>query len=113
MFDAIARACEQWPRAELPAEYFEPVHSDVPVLVLSGDLDPATPPAWGEQVAATLSRALHVVVPGVGHGTWNRGCVPRLMAEFVERGDLEGLDPSCTQRLHRPPFFVSFAGPPP
>ncbi len=113
MYDAVAAACADWPRATVPAGYGEPVQSDVPVLVFSGELDPATPPSWGEDVARHLARSKHVIVPGVGHGTWHRGCVPELMADFIDRASVDGIDPACTQHLHRPPFFVSYAGPPP
>jgi pimeloyl-ACP methyl ester carboxylesterase len=113
MLDSVVEACAQWPTGTVPDGYADPVSSDAPVLVLSGELDPATPPEWGERAAETLTNAEHVIVPGIAHGAWNRGCVPRLMAEFVAAGTAEGLDTSCTQRLHRPPFFVDFAGPPP
>lgn len=113
MLDAVVEACEDWPTGEIPDGYADPVASEVPVLVLSGELDPATPPGWGERAAETLSNAEHVIVPGIGHGAWNRACVPDVMADFVAAGTAQGVDTSCTQRLHRPPFFVSFAGPPP
>jgi pimeloyl-ACP methyl ester carboxylesterase len=113
-YEDVNKACGLWPRSEsLPEGYIEPVSSDLPVLVLSGELDPVTPPRWGERVAETLSSSLHVSVPGVGHGTWNRGCVPRMMADFIDAASVDGLDSSCVEDLHRPPFFVSFAGPPP
>jgi pimeloyl-ACP methyl ester carboxylesterase len=37
------RACQEWPRGEIPPSYYEPVRSGVPVLMLSGELDAATP----------------------------------------------------------------------
>ncbi|MBZ4418066.1 alpha/beta hydrolase [Myxococcus sp. RHSTA-1-4] len=104
--------CEGWPRATLPPGYREPVVSDVPTLLLSGELDPVTPPAWAEEAKRTLSRSLHVVVPGVGHNTVGADCARTLMGELLERGSVEGLSPSCGP-LSRPPFFTSFAGPVP
>ncbi len=105
--------CEGWPRGTLPQGYREPVKSDVPTLLLSGELDPVTPPAWAEEAKRTLSRGLHVVVPGVGHNTLGADCARSLMAEVLERGSVEGLTPSCGANLTRPPFFTSFAGPVP
>ena len=65
------RACEFWPKGRVPASYYEPVTSAVPALVLSGDLDPVTPPSWGETVATHLSEfAAH---HRAGHGAWHRG----------------------------------------
>jgi pimeloyl-ACP methyl ester carboxylesterase len=110
----MLKPCAFWPRGELPKDYREPVKSDVPVLLLSGELDPVTPPSWAEDAKRTLTHSLHVVLPGVGHGTSTVGCARSLMADFVARGSVEGLDPSkCGAGLKRPPFFTSFAGPVP
>jgi pimeloyl-ACP methyl ester carboxylesterase len=111
--DVIREACRVWPRGEVPDDHRDPVHVDVPVLVLSGELDPVTPPRWGEQVAGELGWARHVVVPSVGHGTWSHGCVPDLLADFLEAADPDALDTTCVERLRRPPFFLDHAGPPP
>jgi pimeloyl-ACP methyl ester carboxylesterase len=105
--------CDSWPAAQLPASYFEPVVSDVPTLLLSGNLDPVTPPSWGELVAAGLSRSRHVIVPGAGHGTTPIGCVPELITEFIEHRDAAALDTACVERLVRPAFFTSLQGPNP
>jgi hypothetical protein len=89
----------------LPDGYGDPVESDRPVLLLSGFLDPVTPPRWGAIVGQSLSNATEIVVPGVGHGTLFYGCVPDLMAEFIEQGSAEGLDISCVDSIKRPRFF--------
>lgn len=107
------RACALWPRGTLPEGYREPVKSDVPVLLLSGELDPVTPPQWAEDAKKTLSNSLHVVLPGVGHGTSSIGCARALMADFVTLGSVKGLESRCGESLSRPPFFTSFAGPVP
>ena len=103
-------ACSVWPAAELPDDYFEPVRSDAPALLLSGDLDPVTPPRWGEAVMDGLTDARHVVAPGAGHGVLPRGCTRDVVAEFIEAGTHAGLDVSCIERLRRPPFLLSAAG---
>jgi len=43
-------ACKDWPKTDLPADYFEPFRTDVPAVLISGDTDPAAPPRWGEEV---------------------------------------------------------------
>ena len=107
------KACDFWPRGTVDASYYEPVASDVPTLVLSGDLDPVTPPTWGQSVAQHLSRAMHVEVPGSGHGVISTACGKQLVQTFLDRGTTDGLDTSCAKTTHRPPFFVSPAGPDP
>ncbi|HUJ27361.1 MAG TPA: alpha/beta hydrolase [Myxococcales bacterium] len=108
---AFADICSFWPRGAPPDR--SPVKSDKPVLLLSGEIDPATPPQWAEIARRTLPNSLHLVVPGVGHGASAEGCVPQLMAKFVETADVKAVDAKCLQPLQRPPFFVSFAGPMP
>ena len=114
LLDLMVATCARWPAAPLPAGAGEPVVSDVPVLLLSGELDPVTPPHWADLAATTLSRSVHVVVPGTGHIAAGAGCVPDLLDEFLQAGTEQGLDldRDCL-RPTRPPFFVSAAGPPP
>jgi pimeloyl-ACP methyl ester carboxylesterase len=103
-------ACAFWPRGELPADFYEPVRSDVPALVLSGDVDPITPPSWGEAVSGQLTHATHLTAPFTGHGVVNTGCGQRIVRRFVEAGSAEGLDASCLESLRRPPFFLTPSG---
>jgi pimeloyl-ACP methyl ester carboxylesterase len=105
--------CSEWGVAALPEAYFAPVNSAVPSLVLSGNLDPVTPPAWGQLVADQLSQSLHIVVPGAGHGVSSLGCMPRLIAEFLDSLDPGALELDCVRRLERPAFFTSLLGPTP
>jgi len=92
-------------------DYRDPVRSDVPTLVLSGELDPVTPPRWGEATLENLSTGRHIVVPGLAHGTSSKGCVPGLIDEFVRNIDPSALDDACVQEIQRPPFFVTHGGP--
>ena len=108
---ALASACAVWPRGEVSADQRAPVVSDVPALLLSGERDPVTPPAYGDAVAAGLPNSLHLVAPGQGHNIFFRGCLPSLVAEFLDAGSVAGLDGSCALGLGSPPFFTSFTGP--
>jgi pimeloyl-ACP methyl ester carboxylesterase len=110
MFRSLKPVCEFWPTRGIPLDYFEPVSSDKPVLLLSGKFDPITPPKYGWQAAATLSNSEHVVVPGVGHAASLRGCVPEIMRDFIETIEPSKIDTSCVMNLDRPPFFTTFAG---
>lgn len=106
LVDDFLRACSIWPRGKLPEDYYAPVASDVPVLILSGGIDPATPPRHGEQVAATLANARHVVAPHLGHGVSMHGCAPRLIEGFVRAGHARDIDGACLQRIPRPLFVM-------
>jgi pimeloyl-ACP methyl ester carboxylesterase len=103
-------ACELWPRARVDADYFKPVRSDVPVLILTGEWDPVTPPANGDFVSRTLPNSLHIVVPHGAHGLGGLDgldCIERLSAEFVDRGTTKGLDTSCVKNIRRKGFVLS------
>jgi pimeloyl-ACP methyl ester carboxylesterase len=89
--------CADWPRSPLPEGYGEPVRSDVPVLLLSGSLDPVTPPRWGEEAARHLPNALHLVVPGP-HGVGGP-CVEEIISDFLATGTAEGLDTACAEGM--------------
>src|SRR5947208_7881279 len=43
------RACGMWPRGKIPTDFLEPVSSNAPVLILSGNMDTVTPPKCGEE----------------------------------------------------------------
>ena len=107
------RGCEFWPRGMVDASYYEPVTSSIPALVMSGEVDPVTPPEWGEAVAKTLSNSTHLVMPGTGHTPGGTGCGQRVMKSFIDLGTVEGIDTACVERVRRPGFFVTPAGPDP
>jgi pimeloyl-ACP methyl ester carboxylesterase len=102
--------CSGWPRGPLPADVDRVRPLQVPTLILSGDLDPVTPPRWGEVMKKHFPRALHVVVPGAGHNTSTTGCVPDLIAGFIEQGSAAGLDAACVRKVRRPPFVIDPSG---
>lgn len=104
-------ACALWPRAQIPADYSEPTRSSGPVLILTGELDPVTPPANGDGVARHLSNSLHIVVPDGAHGFFGLegfDCIQRVNTEFVERGTVKGLDTNCVKGIRRNGFKLSF-----
>ncbi len=102
-------ACELWPRATTSPDYFEPTRSDVPVLILSGEWDPVTPPSNGDLVARDLPNSLHIIVPHGAHGFGGLEgieCISRLSTEFVRRGTVKGLDTGCVKNIRRRGFSV-------
>lgn len=103
-------ACALWPRASVEADYTAPIRSDVPVLILTGEWDPVTPPMHGDRVAKTLTNSLHIVVPHGAHalgGLENIDCILRISAEFMERGTTKDLDTSCVKTIRRRGFALS------
>lgn len=110
-YDTFATMCAHWPSTRAPEYAGQPVHSDIPTLLLSGRLDPVTPPRWAKLALQSLSRGHHIVVDAAAHGTLTRGCMPELAAQFVEQLDAAQLDTSCIEDIPMPDFFIDFAGP--
>jgi pimeloyl-ACP methyl ester carboxylesterase len=111
--DALRSVCEIWPRGPLDADLHAPLHSDVPVLLLSGGNDPVTPAANGEKAKAGLTNSLHLVLPELGHGQIGAPCMDRVMADFIAHGTVKDLDTSCIRRAKPMPFFTTLSGPAP
>jgi pimeloyl-ACP methyl ester carboxylesterase len=111
--DALQEICKLWPRGPMDADMHSPLHSDIPTLLLSGEADPVTPPADAERAAIGLTRHRHLILKGEGHGQLATGCVPRLMAEFLNNTAPETLDATCLDKHTSEPFFISMTGPAP
>ena len=103
------RACAFWPRGAVAAAFYRIPTASTASLLLSGGLDPATPPRHAERVARALGpKALHVVVPNAGHGLLGVGCVRDLMFRFIDAADdaaARAADASCVTGIPRPPAF--------
>lgn len=97
--------CEQW---QVPpvAALASPVESDAPVLLLSGEFDPGTPPAFAEIAARTLPRSYRYVLPFLGHTDgFTNDCHASLVSAFL---DEPGHAPpaSCLAVLDRGTFAI-------
>ncbi|MFN8565331.1 MAG: alpha/beta hydrolase [Anaerolineae bacterium] len=104
--ESMFQTCEIWDVTPAPEFEAEPVVSDLPVLVLAGEYDPATPPAWGEIAAETLSNSFFFEFPGVGHGTIDGGDCPRsIFLAFLDDPTTEP-DASCIAEMTPPEFVV-------
>jgi len=111
--DAFQEVCKLWPHGAVDPDLHSPLKSDIPTLLLSGEADPVTPPADAERAAQGLKNHRHLILSGEGHGQVATGCVPKLMAAFLDSAAPKLLDAACLDR-HRPaPFFVNMTGPAP
>jgi len=107
--------CRDWPRGVVAPAFYTIAPSPAPVLLLSGGLDPVTPPRHGERVAKALgANARHIVVPNAGHGLMSQGCASDLLQRFIDNPtDAAALvfDAVCLERLPAPrPFLPPAAG---
>jgi pimeloyl-ACP methyl ester carboxylesterase len=97
------QACQEWPRSDVPASFYDPVTSDVPVLMLSGELDPAAPPQFAATAARSLPNSRQILMRNAAHAYWYP-CMQRLVAEFISKGSARELDVACVPQLARLPF---------
>lgn len=100
-------ACDEWPRGAVPETHRTPVRTDIPALLVTGAFDPATPPAFADEIASTLPNSRVVMVPSGGHGLNGLAgldCVDALRVRFVEQGHARDLDTSCLSWVRRAGF---------
>lgn len=81
----------------------EPVKSDVPFLIFSGEFDPATPPSLHRAMARTLPHATIALFPSAAHGAGFSRCGGHLLEQFLEDPGAR-LDTSCTNDPLAPDF---------
>ncbi|MBD8526370.1 alpha/beta hydrolase [Pseudomarimonas arenosa] len=111
-FIAFTKAqCAVWPRGTRDPNFRQPLSNpELPVLVLSGEFDPVTPPRYGEEVVQHLPKGRHLIMKGQGHGAIGLGCMPKLYAQFLETADAKALKPECLGRLKPLPPFAGVYG---
>ncbi|NNE05213.1 MAG: alpha/beta hydrolase [Xanthomonadales bacterium] len=113
LLDVVRTSCEVWPAGQVPQGFHEPVESDVPVLLVSGQRDPVTPPHYAARVAETFPNSVNLVARGQSHSVLRNVCLRDIATEFIKNGGIEDLDTSCVEDIRPSPFFTSLLGPEP
>ena len=111
--EVIELQCNVWPRGEVPSGFHEPVVSDVPVLLMSGERDPVTPPQYAAQTAETFPNSINLVARGQAHSVMKYVCLRNITTACIEKGTVENLDTACVENILPAPFFTSLLGPNP
>ena len=94
IIDEYRTACALWPKATVAADFRTPVTARVPVLLVSGQYDPVTPPEFGDRIAKSLPLARHIVVANSGHGSAS-GCPRAAALHVLGKGTLDGMPMVC------------------
>ena len=111
--EALEAICSVWPAGPIDDEFKTPLATDLPVLLLSGDADPITPPRYADLAAVDFENATHLIGRNQGHGQIGVGCTARLVADFIDAAGSAELDAECLERSFVMPFFLDFSGPKP
>lgn len=82
--ELVYDVCPKWPlRKAAPIENL-PVRSSIPTLILAGEYDPITPPAYGQLAARTLSNSYFVQFSAESHGVvFNNACAVKITQDFL------------------------------
>jgi pimeloyl-ACP methyl ester carboxylesterase len=99
MLKDMVDTCALWPKAKLTDNYYDPVMSEVPSLLLSGYHDPVTPARWADSVAPYLKNAIKIIAPGGNHSISMEGCLPKLIAQFIEQGSAKAINAECANKI--------------
>ncbi len=107
-------ACADWPRGGVDPAFYTVPPARSPTWLMSGGLDPVTPPRHAQRMAQALGPlARHVVVPQAAHGVTGLACLRDAVARFISTDDaataLAG-DADCAQAVPRPLAFVPPGG---
>lgn len=108
--ERIGALCETMHVPAVP--WTTPTRIEAPVLMLSGALDPVTPPRRAEAAGKYMEHAQHLIVENAGHIVSPLGCTPRLLREFLDQ-PLQPLAASCLKEIPAPTFQLNSAGPQP
>ena len=102
--------CPLWPQYRPSEAFYEPVTADIPTLILSGDLDPVTPPSNGEYSANSLPNNHHIVVKNASHTVALSTCASDLVSEFLTSLKPKMLDESCLDDIPNESFMTTLNG---
>lgn len=101
-------ACAEWPRGKLPTDFLKRPRTDAAVLVISGQLDPVTPPDWGARIVRSLRNGRQVIIPQMAHIFDGLSgidtCFDPMVLRFYETGDVKTLDARCVAGMAPAPF---------
>lgn len=107
MITNFEKSCAIWNMPAVDTSFSAPISSNIPTLVLSGQIDPATPPSWGELAMEKLTNSKHFIAPYATHGVANQSCGNDLIAQLVDSGSVEGLDRRCLDKDVRRNFYLN------
>lgn len=105
LVDLYRHVCTQIPVRTVPREFFSLSDAEVPVLLLSGGADPATPPRHGEALRSQLKNARHLIAPHLSHGVAHYGCAPELIHRFMRQASFDNIEDTCLKQIPAVPFF--------
>jgi pimeloyl-ACP methyl ester carboxylesterase len=107
--DLTYDVCAVWGAGAADASANEPVASDIPTLIFSGEYDPIISPEWGAGAAAALTNGYFYEFRGFGHGVGMLNDCPRSMMLTFLDDPLHAPDDACTAEMETLAFVLPTA----
>ena len=102
----LAERCHDLGMAPRDGTQYAPISTDIPALIVAGDMDPITPPPLARAILPGFSNATYVEFPYAGHGPLRSvECGGDLLNLFFDDPEAEP-DLSCVDEMEAPDFFV-------
>lgn len=108
--------CADWP-VTADVELLPPANpaaASIPVLMLSGALDPITPPSMAASTALEFANNRHLIIARGGHMNSAKNCVRELIDDFIDDPDAtlaqQQFAQRCEQQNYQQPFIVNRLG---
>ena len=102
--------CPIWPQYRPSEAFYQAVTADIPTLILSGNLDPVTPPSNGEYSAKSLPNNHHIIVENAAHTVAMSTCASDIINEFLTSLKPKDLDESCLDDVPKESFMTNLNG---
>lgn len=104
----FAARCRELGMSPRDAAAYGPVNTDIPALIVAGDMDPVTPPPLAQAILPGFTNATYVEFPYAGHGPLRSvECGGDLLNKFYDDPNAEP-DLSCLDEMELPDFHVPF-----
>lgn len=104
------RVCPIWPKYQVSDDFHQTISANIPTLILSGNLDPVTPPSNGDYAHNSLPNSQHLIANTRSHIVVGQGCGGRLVAEFLQNKDPSAVNGECLNDIPRPAFMIGLNG---
>ena len=101
-----ALRCHEFGMAPREGNEYDPVETDIPTLLIEGDMDPITPPPLAKAIMPGFSNATYVEFPYAGHGpSRSVECAGDMLNKFFDDPNADP-DLSCVDEMEAPDFYT-------
>ncbi|MCG8433357.1 MAG: alpha/beta fold hydrolase [Gammaproteobacteria bacterium] len=105
-YEKRARVCHDTGVPPRDPDEYAPVETDIPTLIIEGEMDPITPPPLAKAILPGFSNGTYVEFPYAGHGpSRSVKCAGDMLNKFYDDPWAEP-DLSCVDEMEAPDFYA-------